>query len=123
MGNLGYWNLTVNRKGLWVCIYQATVALAHVCFCLDLRIRGVYLLLMVGERNFMCFFFRVQAARLRWNINGGDRGSKSSSWGKHLWFLVKKIAGYYLQSDIRINIRECLGKIDFKDFRLFTFRL
>jgi len=35
----------------------------------------------------------VQTARLPWNINGSDGGSKSSSWGKYLWFLVKKAAG------------------------------
>jgi len=62
MGDLGYWNLTVDRNGLWVCIYHTAVAFAffytaHVCFSLDLHRRGVYLSLMVGENDFLFNYF------------------------------------------------------------------
>lgn len=109
----------------------------HMSVSLLIFIEEVFIYLWWEVKIICClifyFFILVQAARLLWNINGSDRGSKSSSWGKHLWFLVKKAAGYYLHSDFHFghwnenvhglqnSIRECLGKINFKDFSCLNF--
>lgn len=53
----------------------------------------VSLCLWAEDMNFTWLFSPFVQARLWVEFNGGDKFWKSSSWWKHLWFIVRKAAG------------------------------
>ena len=49
--------------------------------------------LVEAERIFKSFLYFEMQVRCCWDFNGSDQSTKSSSWRKHMWFLVKKALG------------------------------